>query len=177
MLRRMEGFRMQVRRMVESKVITSRASGEEKRRTKSRRVEESELIGEVGEEWRRGGNSAAGGGVGRGGRRTEVSRRWRCGQSLEDAKWSPWQLWHFGVEKAAQGTLCCHESRHRCGSELVVCKNLHDGRIPGSGNIEAGNHAFWDLPNEHGSGEGPLGLEEQWMKSCGGRHTRWAAEP
>ena len=79
MLRRMEGFRIQLRRMVESKVITSRASGEEKSRTNSRSVEESELTGEVGEVWRRGGNSAAGGGLGIGGRRTEVSRRWRCG--------------------------------------------------------------------------------------------------
>ena len=96
MLRRMEGFHIQVRRIVDSEVITSRASGEERSRTKSRSVEESELTGEVVEVWRRGGNSAAGGGLGIGGCRTEVSRRWRCGQSLEEAKWSPWQLWHFG---------------------------------------------------------------------------------
>ena len=91
-LRRMEGFCIEVRRMEDSKIITSRASGEEKNRTKSRRVEESEPTGEVVDVWRRGGNSAAGGGLGIGERRTVVSRRWRCGQSLEEAKWSPWQL-------------------------------------------------------------------------------------
>ena len=140
-LRRMAGFCIKVRRIWENTVITSRASGEEKSRTKTRRAEESEPTWEAGVVGRRGGNTSAGGGGCKGGlRRIEASRRCRYGHSWEEARWAPWQLWHFGwgdcgVEQSRLSWVSAHvRQRNCCLQKLAWWPNSrqrkHCGREP-----------------------------------------------
>ena len=97
---------------------------------------------------------------------------------------SPWMKpnGHLGSydisvdEKAEQDILDYHESQHMYGSEFAACRNWHDGQIPDSGNIEGGNPAFWDLPNECENEGGPQGHVEQCEKPCYGRHTKRIGE-